>query len=137
MKRLLSENIQTGRVGHAYLFCGPEGIGRKTMARCFAEALTCETGGADPCGACEACILNRSGTNPDIVWIRQQEGKASVGVEDVRSVQEEIATAPRFGKYKILLFEHAGKADGTGAERFAENAGRTAAVYRHDPDFFQ
>lgn len=109
VKRLLSENIQTGRVGHAYLFCGPEGIGRKTMARCFAEALTCETGGADPCGACEACILNRSGTNPDIVWIRQQEGKASVGVEDVRSVQEEIATAPRFGKYKILLFEHAEK----------------------------
>ncbi|MFR1517466.1 MAG: ATP-binding protein [Clostridia bacterium] len=109
VKKLLSDSIQTGRVGHAYLFCGPDGIGRKTMALCFAEALSCESGGTIPCGRCEACILNQSGTNPDIIRIRPQEGKATVGVEEVRSVQDEISTAPRFGKYKILLFEHAEK----------------------------
>ncbi|PWM23625.1 MAG: hypothetical protein DBX53_01095 [Clostridiales bacterium] len=109
VKELLSESIRTGRVGQAYLFNGPEGIGRKTMALCFAEALTCEHGGPLPCGSCRACTLNRSGTNPDIIWIRAKEGRSTVGVEDVRSVQEEISTAPRFGKYKIILFEHAEK----------------------------
>lgn len=109
MKKLLFESIQTGRIGHAYLFCGPDGIGRKTMARCFAEALTCETDSVLPCERCEACVLNRNNTNPDVLWIRQQEGKATVGVEEIRSVQEEISTAPQFGKYKILLFEHAEK----------------------------
>ena len=107
--QLLSESIQTGRIGHAYLFCGPEGIGRSTVARCFAEALTCEKCEDLPCGECEGCVLNRNGTNPDIVVIQQQEGKATVGVEDVRSVQDEISTAPRFGRYKVLIFKNAEK----------------------------
>ena len=105
----MSDSISAGRVGHAYIFSGPDGIGRKSMALCFAEALTCQQGGTVPCGACEACILNKNHTNPDIVFIRQQEGKATVGVEDVRSVQEEISTAPQYGKYKVILFEHAEK----------------------------
>lgn len=109
VKNLLIESIQTGRVGHAYMFCGPEGIGRKTMAKCFAEVLTCNKNGTEICGVCEACVLNKSGTNPDIINIKRQEGKATIGVEDVRLVQDEISTAPQFGKYKVIIFESAEK----------------------------
>lgn len=109
VKNLLIESIQTGRVGHAYMFCGPEGIGRKTMAKCFAEVLACNKGGTEICGVCEACVLNKSDTNPDIINIRRQEGKATIGVEDVRLVQDEISTAPQFGKYKVIIFENAEK----------------------------
>ena len=109
VKNLLSDHIRDGRIGHAYIFCGPEGIGRKSMAYCFAEALTCKNGGILPCGSCESCVLNHSKTNPDIITIRQQEGKATIGVDEVRSVQEEVSTAPQYGKYKILIFEHAEK----------------------------
>jgi DNA polymerase-3 subunit delta' len=109
VKNLLIESIQTGRVGHAYMFCGPEGIGRKTMAKCFAEVLTCNKDGTEICGLCEACVLNKSDTNPDIINIRRQEGKATIGVEDVRLVQDEISTAPQFGKYKVIIFENAEK----------------------------
>lgn len=109
VKNLLVESIQTGRVGHAYMFCGPDGIGRKTMAKCFAELLTCNKNGTEICGVCEACVLNKSDTNPDIINIKRQEGKATIGVEDVRLVQDEISTAPQFGKYKVIIFENAEK----------------------------
>lgn len=113
VKRILTENIKTGRIGHAYLFCGPDGVGRKLMAGCFAEAVTCEhcseNGTEVPCGVCEACILNKNSSNPDIITVRPQEGKASVGVEDVRAAQDEILTAPQYGRYKVFLFEHAEK----------------------------
>lgn len=112
VKQLLTEIIQTKRIGHAYMFCGPDGIGRKTMAVCFAKALTCngrQPDTAEPCGICEACILNKSDTNPDVIIIKKQENKATIGVEDVRLVQEEISTAPQFGKYKVIVFENAEK----------------------------
>lgn len=119
VKRVLTENIKTGRIGHAYLFCGPDGVGRKMMARCFAEAVTCEKcsdallaseySTIEPCGNCEACVLNMNSSNPDIITVRPQEGKATVGVDDVRSVQDEILTAPQYGRYKVFLFEHAEK----------------------------
>lgn len=109
VKQLLIESIQTQRIGHAYMFCGPEGIGRKTMARCFAEAISCSTQSVEPCGICSACTLNKGGTNPDIIHIRRQEGKTSVGVEEIRLVQDEIYTAPQFGKYKVIIFENAEK----------------------------
>ncbi|MBE7057866.1 MAG: hypothetical protein E7387_02025 [Ruminococcaceae bacterium] len=109
VKQLLIESIQTERIGHAYMFCGPEGIGRRTMAECFAEAISCSSQSAEPCGICSACTLNKSGTNPDIIHIRRQDGKASVGVEDIRLVQDEISTAPQFGKYKVIIFENAEK----------------------------
>lgn len=109
VKQLLIESIQTQRIGHAYMFCGPEGIGRRTMARCFAEAISCSSQSIEPCGMCSACTLNKSGTNPDIIHIRRQEGKASVGVEEIRLVQDEISTAPQFGQYKIIIFENAEK----------------------------
>lgn len=99
----------------------------------LAEALTCETDSVLPCERCEACVLNRNNTNPDVLWIRQQEGKATVGVEEIRSVQEEISTAPQFGKYKILLFEHAGENDSTSTECIVENVGRTSFLYCNDP----
>ena len=109
VKQLLIESIQTERIGHAYMFCGPEGIGRRTMAECFAGALVCSAGGVIPCGQCQRCVLLKSGTNPDVIHIRKQEGKASIGVEEVRLVQEEVSTAPQFGKYKVLIFENAEK----------------------------
>ena len=109
VKQLLTESIQTGRIGHAYMFCGPDGIGRRTMARCFAETLTCSANAAEPCGTCEACVLNANSTNPDVLVIQKQDGKATIGVEEVRLVQDEISTAPQFGRYKVIIFENAEK----------------------------
>lgn len=103
------ESIQTKRIGHAYIFCGPDGIGRRTMAECFSRSLTCAEMGDRPCGRCESCVLNENGTNPDIIYIRRKENKATIGVDDVRLIQEEVLTAPRFGAYKVIVFENAEK----------------------------
>ncbi|MBO4326711.1 MAG: hypothetical protein J5950_05530 [Clostridia bacterium] len=107
----LAEAAGSGRAGHAYVFCGPDGIGRRSFAKEFARAVMCTgaEGGAVPCGNCPSCRLLASGTNPDLKLIRGDESRATVGVETVRQLEEDIATAPTVSARKVYIIERSEK----------------------------
>ena len=67
VKQILGEAVQSGRIRQAYIFNGPEGVGRKTAAMDFIMMATCDTQTA--CGTCTSCVLCKNGTNPDIITI--------------------------------------------------------------------
>ncbi|MBQ5762219.1 MAG: hypothetical protein IIW02_05335 [Clostridia bacterium] len=103
VKHILSEAVQSGRVRQAYIFNGPEGVGRKTAAMDFIMMSTCDTQTA--CGNCTSCILCQNGTNPDVVTINTGK-KASIGVDEIRALENMIITAPEYSKYKFFIIEN-------------------------------
>lgn len=107
---LLEETIAQDRVGHAYLFYGADGIGKATVAEAFAKRLMCtapEDSGC--CMKCEACVLNKNDTNPDLNIIDVPEGKASIGVKAIRDMQEHVITAPLYSAKKVYIIKHSDK----------------------------
>lgn len=108
VKDLLLEVYAQDKVGHAYLFCGPEGIGRRMVAERFASLVMCRQAEAsgNTCGVCPSCVLYRNGTNPDLVIVSEEAGKSSIGIETVRNMQEDMLTAPLYGNKKVYILEH-------------------------------
>ena len=110
VKETLSELFLSGRVGHAYLFNGPEGIGKKSFAKEFAGLVMCPSSSdGKRCGVCECCVLMDNSTNPDYKVIGCGEGKNTVSVETVRNLQDDIVTAPVFSAKKIYVIDTAEK----------------------------
>ncbi len=101
--RTLQNAIQTKRIAHAYLFVGPRGIGKTSLARIFAKALNCEKGPtATPCDVCDSCREIAAGTSLDVMEI---DGASNNGVEQVRELRENVKFAPTRGLYKIYLID--------------------------------
>ena len=99
----LQNSIRDGRVYHAYLFAGPRGVGKTTMARILARALNCLEGASgDPCGTCENCREIRSGNSFDVIEI---DGASNNGVEDIRDLREKVNFAPLKSRYKIYIID--------------------------------
>ena len=111
IKRTLSEAVNTGRYGHAYVFCGPDGIGRKSFARELARGVMCTgpDGTEKPCGNCPSCRFIAAGTNPDFKLISGDENRASIGVEYIRRLEEDIATAPTVSAKKVYVIDRSEK----------------------------
>lgn len=105
IKEILRESVNSDRISHAYLFCGSEGIGKLTVAESFAEMIMCSSG--EPCGICKACLLNKNNSNPDLKIIDVPEGKASIGVEPIRQMQEDVITAPLYSRKKVYIIRRA------------------------------
>lgn len=99
--------VSVGRIVHAYLFTGPKGAGKKTLAALFARTLLCGGRGDKPCQVCHACRQTATGNHPDIQWVRPEEGKTGIGVDQIRDLQSDIKVKPYQGPYKIYLLDQA------------------------------
>ena len=108
VKEVLSSLESSGNVGHAYLFNGPTGIGRKLIAGKFAAMLMCmrEHAKGSVCCECESCILLRNGTNPDLIPISIPKEKKTISVESIRNMREDMLTAPLIGRKKVYVIEN-------------------------------
>ncbi|NLY42745.1 MAG: DNA polymerase III subunit delta' [Clostridiaceae bacterium] len=103
----LKNCIRNNKVSHAYIFEGPEGIGKKTIASLLASALTCERKGTDPCGVCKSCIQNKSGNHPDVKFLHGETG--SIGVDMIRDLQKDMYIKPYSADKKIYIISEADK----------------------------
>lgn len=100
--KTLKNAVEQNKIAHAYLFCGPRGTGKTSIAKIFAKAVNCTGEGEKPCGKCPNCIAIAEGTHPDIVEI---DAASNNGVEEVRNLIEKVKYAPIEGKYKVYIID--------------------------------
>ena len=110
LRRRLCDDVRGGTLSHAYILEGPAGSGKHTVARNLAAALSCENrtvgDGILPCGQCPACRKIFEGKSPDIISIGRGD-KATIGVETVRAIREEVHTFPNDLDFKLYIIEDA------------------------------
>ncbi len=110
LRARLQSDVETGRLSHAYLIEGASGSGRGTLATALAAALACEERGASsslPCGRCKSCRKVLEGKSPDVIRIRRDGKKASIGVDEVRFLRGDVCIQPNDLDTKIYIIEEA------------------------------
>jgi DNA polymerase-3 subunit gamma/tau len=101
--RGLSGAIESGRIGHAYLFTGARGVGKTSAARIYSKALECERGpAAEPCNACESCRAISAGQDVDVVEI---DAASNRGIDEIRQLRQNVAVRPARGRFKIYIID--------------------------------
>ncbi len=101
--RILKNQIAGDKVGHAYLFCGPRGTGKTSLAKIFARAINCENPkDSSPCGKCATCKALADGANLDISEI---DAASNNGVDEMRDLREKVQYPPVAGKYKVYIID--------------------------------
>ena len=101
--RTLKNAIKTGRLAHAYLFSGPRGVGKTSVARIFAKAINCQQGEPGvPCNQCLSCVEITEGSSVDVQEI---DGASNRGIDDIRDLRENIKYMPSSSKYRIYVID--------------------------------
>ena len=106
IKDVLSIALSKGRIGHAYLFSGPRGVGKTTMARLLSMAVNCEHPESEkhPCGECEPCLLVRQGNHPDIIEL---DAASNNSVDDIRDLREKVNLVSIRGGTRVWILDEA------------------------------
>ena len=102
-KKMLRRAVRGNRLSHAYLFRGPAGVGKKTLARAFGNYLNCQnpTNGQDACASCQSCHKLKSGNHPDLLVV-EPEG-VSIKIKQIRELKHALTFPPFEANYRIVL----------------------------------
>lgn len=107
IKEHFIQAIEQGKVGHAYIFEGETGSGKKALAYAFAKMLQCEQPGATPCGCCQPCLQAESGNQPDVITVTHEKPN-SFGVDELREqLVQDMDIKPYSSRYKIYIIPDA------------------------------
>ena len=100
----LKNSILRGQLAHAYLFCGPRGVGKTTTARIFAKMINCSNPSEDmePCGTCESCLSFAEGRS---YCIHELDAASNNGVEDIKTLMDQVRIPPQVGKYSVYIID--------------------------------
>lgn len=100
----LKNAVQSGKLAHAYLFCGPRGVGKTTCARIFAKVINClnPTSTGDACGQCESCRAFEEGRSLNIFEL---DAASNNGVEHIKTLMEQTRIPPQTGRYKVFIID--------------------------------
>lgn len=99
----LQNQISSGRIGHAYLFCGTRGTGKTSIAKIFARAVNCEHPiDGSPCNECDSCRNIQSGSSMNVVEI---DAASNNGVENIREIREQVQYPPTEGRYRVYIID--------------------------------
>ena len=100
----LKNSILRGQLAHAYLFCGPRGVGKTTTARIFAKMINCSNPSEDmePCGTCESCQSFAEGRS---YCIHELDAASNNGVEDIKALMDQVRVPPQVGRYSVYIID--------------------------------
>lgn len=102
----LISNVRKKVTNQAYIFQGERGVGAKECARLFSAALVCKSTDTEPCGTCNACLMARADSHPDIVTVMPQDGKRNITVDQIRGVVTDAYTKPYESEKKVYIIAY-------------------------------